>query len=165
MDKIKEKPKGSSAVREKGKDLPRRAVRRGLENGADRLRVQLRDTAQWGQRDEYGGDQVEDAAARVPGQMVRAAEGLVRSRKRPDRTTEGPGYVETEMPGEPPLRDITVAGNGRGGRSPATGQGAGAPVTARSVIKTREAVARMGDSQPPHAGPAGPAKPRHTPNT
>ena len=41
MDKIKEKPQGSSAVREKGAD----AVRRGLESGADRLRTQLRDAA------------------------------------------------------------------------------------------------------------------------
>ena len=63
MDKVKEKPRGSSAVREKGADV----VRRGLESGADRLRTQLRDAAQQGQRDEYGGDQMEDAAACAPG--------------------------------------------------------------------------------------------------
>ncbi len=92
MDKIKEKPRGSSAVREKGVD----AVRRGLEGGADRLRTQLRDAAQQGQRDEYGGDQIEDAAARAPGRVVRAAEGLARGRKHPDRDQTRRGYTEPE---------------------------------------------------------------------
>lgn len=80
MDRIKEKPKGNSAVREKGADV----VRRELESGGDRLRTQLRDAAQRGQRDEYGGDQIEDAAARVPGRASRAAELWVRGGKRPD---------------------------------------------------------------------------------
>ena len=94
MDKIKEKPRGSSAVREKGVD----AVRRGLEGGADRLRTQLRDAAQQGQRDEYGGDQIEDAAACAPGRVVRAAEGLARGRKHPDRDQTRRGYTEPEAP-------------------------------------------------------------------
>ena len=38
-------------------------ARRGLEDGVERLRGQLRDTAQGGQADRYGGDQIEDAAA------------------------------------------------------------------------------------------------------
>lgn len=63
MDKIKEKPKATSSVREKGKAAPKELVHRGLENSADRLRTQLRDTAQRGQRDEYGGDRIEDTAA------------------------------------------------------------------------------------------------------
>lgn len=63
MDKIKEKPKAASSVREKIKAAPKELVHRGMENSADRLRTQLRDTAQRGQRDEYGGDQIEDTAA------------------------------------------------------------------------------------------------------
>ena len=63
MDKIKEKPKATSSVREKGKAAPKELVHRGLENSADRLRTQLRDTAQRGQRDAYGGDRIEDTAA------------------------------------------------------------------------------------------------------
>ncbi|MBS6641375.1 MAG: C40 family peptidase [Clostridiaceae bacterium] len=63
MDKIKEKPKAASSVREKIKAAPKELVHRGLENSADRLRTQLRDTAQRGQRDEYGGDRIEDTAA------------------------------------------------------------------------------------------------------
>ena len=138
MDRIKEKPRGSSAVREKGADLPRQAVRRGLESGADRLRTQLRDAAQRGQRDEYGGDQMEDAAAHAPGQAARAAEGLVRGRKRPEKVPSGPehaGQAGTETPG----------------RTGPQGD------TARPMIKTREAVAHMGDREgQPGGAPAAP---------
>ena len=136
MDRIKEKPKGKSAVREKGADV----VRRGLESGADRLRTQLRDAAQRGQRDEYGGDQMEDAAAHAPGQAARAAEGLVRGRKRPEKVPSGPehaGQAGTETPG----------------RTGPQGD------TARPMIKTREAVAHMGDREGQPGGAAGPAAP------
>ena len=63
MDKIKEKPKATSSVREKGKAAPKELVRRTLTDGSERLRTQLRDTAQQGQRDAYGGDRIEDTAA------------------------------------------------------------------------------------------------------
>ena len=134
MDKVKEKPRGSSAVREKGADV----VRRGLDGGADRLRTQLRDAAQRGQRDEYGGDQIEDATARAPGRAERAAEGLIRGRKRPDRVPSGPehtGQAGTETPG-------------RTGPQGDTGH---------PIIKTREAVAPMGDREGLPGGAAGPA--------
>lgn len=140
MDKVKEKPQGRSAVREKGADLPRQAVRRGLESGADRLRTQLRDAAQRGQRDEYGGDQIEDAAARAPGQAERATEGLVRGRKRPEKVQSGAehtGQAGTETPG-------------RTGPQGDTGH---------PIIKTREAVAPMGDREGLPGGAAGPAVP------
>ena len=93
MDKIKEKPKAASAVREKIKAAPKELVQRGLENSADRLRTQLRDTAQRGQRDEYGGDQIEDTAAggvrrvgRITGKAVyrRKQAGSVASRSAPE---------------------------------------------------------------------------------
>ncbi len=139
MDKIKEKPQGSSAVREKGAD----AVRRGLESGADRLRTQLRDAAQQGQRDEYGGDQIEDVAARVPGRAERAAEGLARGRKRPEKAQSG-----AEHTGQ--------AGTATPGRTGPQGD------TGRPIIKTREAVAPMGDREGLPGGAAGPAAPRHS---
>lgn len=75
MDKIKEKPKAASSVREKIKAAPKELVHRGLENSADRLRIQLRDTAQRGQRDEYGGDRIEDTAA---GGVRRVGRGAVK---------------------------------------------------------------------------------------
>jgi len=93
MDKIKEKPKAASSVREKIKAAPKELVHRGMENSADRLRTQLRDTAQRGQRDEYGGDQIEDTAAggvrragRIMGKTVhgRKQAGSVASRSAPE---------------------------------------------------------------------------------
>ena len=51
-------------------------LRKGLDDGTERLRTQFRDTAQQGQRDEYGGDAVEDTAAGA----VRRAEKLLRKR-------------------------------------------------------------------------------------
>ena len=55
MDKIKEKPHTVASVREKIKAAPKELVHRGLEDGSDRLRTQLRDAAQQGRRDDYGG--------------------------------------------------------------------------------------------------------------
>ena len=52
MDKIKEKPHTVASVREKIKAAPKELVHRGLEDGSDRLRTQLRDAAQQGRRDE-----------------------------------------------------------------------------------------------------------------
>lgn len=46
-----------------------------MEIGADRLRAGLRDTAQRGQRDEYGGDRIEDTAAAG---MRRAGRGAIK---------------------------------------------------------------------------------------
>ena len=63
MDKIKEKPQTVSSIHKKIKAAPKELVHRGLEDGSDRLRTGLRDAAQQGQRDDYGGDQIEDTAA------------------------------------------------------------------------------------------------------
>ena len=62
VDKVKEKAPVRKELKEKVKTAPKELVRRGLEDGTQRLRGQLRDTAQRGQRDGYGGDQIEDAA-------------------------------------------------------------------------------------------------------
>ncbi len=85
MDKIKEKPQVTSSIREKVKAAPKELVHRGLEDGADRLRTQLRDAAQQGRRDDYGGDQIEDAAAGGMRRMERGAEKLIKE-KRKNRT-------------------------------------------------------------------------------
>ena len=58
---------------------------KGLDDGAERLRAQLRDTAQQGRRDEYGGDDIEDTA--VSGSKRAAAE-LLKQRK--ENATEQP---------------------------------------------------------------------------
>ena len=81
MDKIKEKPKVAGTVREKAKNVPKELVRRGMEDGTERLRSQLRDTAQNGQQDEYGGDRIEDTAAGSLRRMERGAEKLIKRQK------------------------------------------------------------------------------------
>lgn len=63
MEKIKEKPTLGERVKEKAVSAPKELLRKGLDDGSERLRAQLRDTAQQGRRDEYGGDAIEDTAA------------------------------------------------------------------------------------------------------
>lgn len=79
MKKIKEKPTLSERIKEKAVSTPRELLRKGLDDGSERLRTQLRDTAQHGQADEYGGDTIEDTAARG---LRRAEKELTRQRKK-----------------------------------------------------------------------------------
>ena len=85
MKKIKEKPMLSERIKEKAVSTPRELLRKGLDDGSERLRMQLRDTAQHGQADEYGGDTIEDTAARS---LRRAEKELTRQRKK--KTQEQP---------------------------------------------------------------------------
>lgn len=88
MKKIKEKPTLSERIKEKAISTPRELLHRGLDDGSERLRTQLRDTAQHGQADEYGGDTIEDTAARG---LRRAEKELIRQRKKKpqEQTPEG----------------------------------------------------------------------------
>lgn len=61
IDKIKEKPQVQNTLKERVKSAPKKLIRRGLDDGTERLRGQLRDVAQHGQRDDFGGDQLGDA--------------------------------------------------------------------------------------------------------
>ena len=79
MKKIKEKPTLSERIKEKAVSTPRELLHRCLDDGSERLRTQLRDTAQHGQADEYGGDTIEDTAARG---LRRAEKELTRQRKK-----------------------------------------------------------------------------------
>ena len=56
IEKIKEKHPGTKGLKEKVKSVPKELVHRGLEDGSERLRLQLRDAAQRGQKDGYGGE-------------------------------------------------------------------------------------------------------------
>ena len=82
MDRIREKPSVSNTIREKAKAAPKELVHRGLDGGAERLRTQLRDTAQQGRQDGYGGDRIEDTAADGMRRMERGAEKLIKERKK-----------------------------------------------------------------------------------
>ena len=79
MEKIKEKPALGERVKEKAVSAPKELLRKGLDDGSERLRTQLRDTAQQGRRDEYGGDTIEDTAASG---LRRAEKELLKQRKK-----------------------------------------------------------------------------------
>lgn len=79
MEKIKEKPTLGERVKEKAVSAPKELLRKGLDDGSERLRAQLRDTAQQGRRDEYGGDAIEDTAASG---LHRAEKELLKQRKK-----------------------------------------------------------------------------------
>ena len=79
MEKIKEKPAMGERVKEKAVSAPKELLRKGLDDGSERLRTQLRDTAQQGRRDEYGGDAIEDTAASG---LHRAEKELLKQRKK-----------------------------------------------------------------------------------
>ena len=85
MERIKEKPMLGERVKEKAVSTPKELLRKGLDDGSERLRTQLRDTAQHGQADEYGGDTIEDTAVRG---LRRAEKELTRQRKK--KTQEQP---------------------------------------------------------------------------
>lgn len=79
MEKIKGKPTLGERVKEEAVSAPKELLRKGLDDGSERLRTQLRDTAQQGRRDEYGGDAIEDTAASG---LHRAEKELLKQRKK-----------------------------------------------------------------------------------
>jgi len=93
-------------LKEKIKAAPKELVRRGLDDGTERLRGQLRDTAQHGRADDYGGDQIEDTAAGGARRVERGMESLLKKRKNSrSRTQEGesPAAADPSAPQEPPV--------------------------------------------------------------
>lgn len=79
MEKIKEKPTLGERVKEKAVSAPKELLRKVLDDGSVRLWTQLRDTAQQGRRDEYGGDAIEDSSAVA---LRRAEKELLKQRKK-----------------------------------------------------------------------------------
>ena len=72
-------------MKEKVKSAPKELIRRGLEDGTERLRLQFRDAAQQGQTDGYGGDQIGDAASGGARQVERGIKNLLKRRGTPKR--------------------------------------------------------------------------------
>ena len=113
MEKIKEKPALSERVKEKAVSAPKELLRKGLDDGSERLRTQLRDTAQQGRRDEYGGDAIEDTAARG---LHRAEKELTRQRKKKQQEQPPEGGTPTadateQKPSAIKGKDTTSAGS------------------------------------------------------
>lgn len=113
MERIKEKPTLGERVKEKAVSAPKELLRKGLDDGSERLRTQLRDTAQHGQADEYGGDTIEDTAARG---LRRAEKELTRQRKKkPQEQPPEGGAPAADATGQKPSaikeKDTTSAGS------------------------------------------------------
>lgn len=89
----------AKTVSKKVKSAPKELARRGLESGVDRLRGQLRDAAQQGQRDAYGGDALEDTGAEGFRRGIHGMERLLKGRKNRRRDSEG----RRRRPPPPPL--------------------------------------------------------------
>ena len=87
---------------------PKQLLRRGLDDGTERLRGQFRDASQRGQRDSYGDDQIEDAAWAGTRRAGRVIENLLKKKtgSRGRRLEVDPvpaaGSPETEFPLEAP---------------------------------------------------------------
>ena len=77
---------------EKVRSAPKELARRGLESGVERLRGQLRDTAQYGQRDEFGGDTLEDTAMGGFRRGTRGVERLLKGRKQGQKKEKFPAH-------------------------------------------------------------------------
>lgn len=58
---VLDKPQVQHTLKERVKSAPKKLIRKGLDDDIERLRGQLRDGAQHGQRDDFGGDQLGDA--------------------------------------------------------------------------------------------------------
>jgi hypothetical protein len=67
-------------LKEKVKATPKELVRRGLDNGTERLRIQLRDAAQRGQTDDSSGDRIEDTAVDGVRRVERGIEFLAKKK-------------------------------------------------------------------------------------
>ncbi len=144
---------------------PKTLVRRGLEDGTQRLRGQLRDAAQDGRADDYGGDRIEDAAASGTQWAARGIESFLK-KKKTSRYSDAKGRSPSTDTSEP---DTPEAGPEAGSPAPNGDIGADPPApgdTDRPRIKTREAVeapaARNGGQQtaPRQQRAAASAKPK-----
>lgn len=100
-------------LKEKVKTAPKELVRWGLEDGTERLRGQLRDTAQRGQADDYGGDRIEDTATGGARRAERGMEDLLKNRRKRTRKqdtetaphTTPESYPVLDAPEDTPLKD------------------------------------------------------------
>lgn len=139
MDKIKEKPQATSSIREKITAAPKELVHRGLEDGADHLRTQLRDAAQQGRRDDHGGDQIEDTTADSMRRMERGAEKLIKEKRKNRASRDGSSADSTAGDPAPEIR--TREQESRPGAA-AAGRPAEPAGNAGQRIKTKDAYLR-----------------------
>lgn len=70
---VLDKPQVQHTLKERVKSAPKKLIRRGLDDGTERL---------WGQRDDFGGDQLGDAEVSGVKRAEQLAERLLGKRKK-----------------------------------------------------------------------------------
>ena len=140
MEKIKEKPALSERVKEKAVSAPKELLRKMLDDGAERLRTQLRDTAQRGRRDEYGGDAIEDTAASG---LHRAEKELLKQRKKKNTEQSASPQGDASAPSSnsdvPPVIRTREAEAARVSTPPPPAQEQARQAAMKQAIKTKNA--------------------------
>ena len=140
MEKIKEKPALGERVKEKAVSAPKKLLRKGLDDGSERLRTQLRDTAQQGRRDEYGGDAIEDTAASG---LHRAERELLKQRKKKNAEQSASPQGDASAPSSnsdvPPVIRTREAEAARVSTSPPPAQEQARQAAMKQAVKTKNA--------------------------
>ena len=115
MDKVKEKQtsgrEGMEKIRLAGtvKSMPKELTQNVLDDGTQRILTQFRDASQKEEQSDYGGDAIEDAAARVSWTAAYGTDKLLQSgvetllRRRTD--TPPPDDFQNHMP----IQDVPPA--------------------------------------------------------
>ena len=159
MEKIKEKPALGERVKEKAVSAPKELLRKGLDDGSERLRTQLRDTAQQGRRDEYGGDAIEDTAASG---LHRAEKELLKQRKKKNTEQSASPQGDASAPSSnsdvPPVIRTREAEAARASTPPPPAQEQARRAAMKQSVKTKNAYistqSRAGPQSVPPAGAA-----------
>ena len=140
MEKIKEKPTLGERVKEKAVSAPKELLRKGLDDGSERLRTQLRDTAQQGRRDEYGGDAIEDTAASG---LHRAEKELLKQRKKKNTEQSASPQGDASAPSSnsdvPPVIRTREAEAARASTPPPPAQEQARRAAMKQSVKTKNA--------------------------
>lgn len=140
MERIKEKPTLGERVKEKAVSAPKELLRKGLDDGSERLRTQLRDTAQHGQADEYGGDTIEDTAARG---LRRAEKELLKQRKKKNAEQSASPKGDASAPSSnsdvPPVIRTREAEAARVSTPPPPAQEQARQAAMKQAVKTKNA--------------------------
>ena len=140
MERIKEKPALGERVKEKAVSAPKELLRKGLDDGSERLRTQLRDTAQQGWRDEYGGDAIEDTAASG---LRRAEKELLKQRKKKNAEQSASPQGDASAPSSnsdvPPVIRTREAEAARVSTPPPPAQEQARQAAMKQAVKTKNA--------------------------
>lgn len=140
MEKIKEKPALGERVKEKAVSAPKELLRKGLDDGSERLRTQLRDTAQQGRRDEYGGDAIEDTAASG---LRRAEKELLKQRKKKNAeqsaSPQGDASAPSSTSDVPPVIRTREAEAARVSTPPPSAKEQARQAAMKQAVKTKNA--------------------------